>query len=407
MEARPSDGCAPNPTNQGRGRPPQLILPPTHPSSLGGRHPMTATLPPPSISLASFLTPATQPPQDCDVSERFPPLLTERVELTAAEELSQTPPATLFACRSHRSSPDSTALSGETGTDGTSPISGSPKPQHPSVALFGVFDGHGGVECSNFMAERLGEILLSHPRLQEVMNSGWFSFSPTERWAARQRVLSLGRDQREAIPEGDDGVKTMRETLGRRETSGDSLVEGGENPSSHPRPHPRPDVEDGSFIPSEEEEEEVEEEEERTEEEFVRIVSSAFRDAFMLAETLWLSLAGHLQLMSGTTAALVMVLGRRVWVGNVGDSEVVLSIRGQAQKLTTVHSPLRNPVEAARVLRTGGRLIEGRVMNPLVECEFLSSGIGMLEDVVLSLLFSSFPSDRPYLFFPSFPSPLC
>src|SRR5690606_35181728 len=77
----------------------------------------------------------------------------------------------------------------------------------------------------------------------------------------------------------------------------------------------------------------------------VREVTAAIRDSFRLAERLWLGIARQRQLYSGSTAALAVIVGRRLWVANVGDSEVVLSVGGRARVLSSVHTPDRNPAE--------------------------------------------------------------
>mgnify|MGYP005869745805 CR=1 FL=1 len=37
-----------------------------------------------------------------------------------------------------------------------------------NVSLFGVFDGHNGSTCSNFIAQLLPEVLREHPFLEEA-----------------------------------------------------------------------------------------------------------------------------------------------------------------------------------------------------------------------------------------------
>ena len=56
---------------------------------------------------------------------------------------------------------------------------------------------------------------------------------------------------------------------------------------------------------------------------------------------------------SGSTAATVLLLGRRLFAANVGDSRVVLCRSGgQCVELTSDHKPSR-PDEAARVRAAG------------------------------------------------------
>lgn len=68
---------------------------------------------------------------------------------------------------------------------------------------------------------------------------------------------------------------------------------------------------------------------------------------------------------SGSTAATIILLGRRLFAANVGDSRVVLCRGGgQCVELTSDHKPSR-PDEAARVRAAGGFILHKRVMGEL------------------------------------------
>jgi len=68
---------------------------------------------------------------------------------------------------------------------------------------------------------------------------------------------------------------------------------------------------------------------------------------------------------SGSTAATLIVMGRRLFAANVGDSRVVLCrVGGQCVELTSDHKPSR-PDEAARVRAAGGFILHKRVMGEL------------------------------------------
>lgn len=68
---------------------------------------------------------------------------------------------------------------------------------------------------------------------------------------------------------------------------------------------------------------------------------------------------------SGSTAATVVMFGRRLFAANVGDSRVVLCRGGgQCVELTSDHKPNR-PDEAARVRAAGGFILNKRVMGEL------------------------------------------
>ena len=74
---------------------------------------------------------------------------------------------------------------------------------------------------------------------------------------------------------------------------------------------------------------------------------------------------------SGSTAATVILMGRRLFAANVGDSRVVLCrAGGQCVELTSDHKPSR-PDEDARVRASGGFILHKRVMGELaITCAF-------------------------------------
>ena len=68
---------------------------------------------------------------------------------------------------------------------------------------------------------------------------------------------------------------------------------------------------------------------------------------------------------SGSTGATILLMGRRLFAANVGDSRVVLCRGGgQCVELTSDHKPSR-PDEAARVRAAGGFILNKRVMGEL------------------------------------------
>jgi protein phosphatase len=68
---------------------------------------------------------------------------------------------------------------------------------------------------------------------------------------------------------------------------------------------------------------------------------------------------------SGSTAAIIILMGRRLFAANVGDSRVVLCRGGgQCVELTSDHKPSR-PDEAARVRAAGGFILHKHVMGEL------------------------------------------
>eukprot|EP00930_Biecheleria_cincta_P012734 TRINITY_DN11707_c0_g1_i2.p1 TRINITY_DN11707_c0_g1~~TRINITY_DN11707_c0_g1_i2.p1 ORF type:complete len:333 (+),score=67.83 TRINITY_DN11707_c0_g1_i2:92-1090(+) len=117
--------------------------------------------------------------------------------------------------------------------------------------------------------------------------------------------------------------------------------------------------------------------------------TEALRLAFAKVEAEWLVRARQQELFDGTTAA-VALLDRaqgRCFIGNVGDSEVVLGRRDATGKtccqvLTEVHNVRGNPAEADRVIAAGGRLWHRRLghpkLNPRVCSLAISRSIGDL-----------------------------
>ena len=163
-----------------------------------------------------------------------------------------------------------------------------PKDQLQTLAMTtfaGVFDGHGGDECSNYLVDALPH----HVRAAMY----------AEREALRQAIEDSRTNPR---PEGteDTASELMRQILKQ------------------------------SYL--------------RTDKEFITPKSAP---------------------QSGSTAATVILMGRRLFAANVGDSRVVLCrAGGQCVELTSDHKPSR-PDEAARVRAAGGFILHKRVMGEL------------------------------------------
>lgn len=113
----------------------------------------------------------------------------------------------------------------------------------------------------------------------------------------------------------------------------------------------------------------------------------ALRRAFAKTEQEWHTLAIAEELMDGTTAAVVLFdkSAKRCVVGNIGDSEVLLGTRRKSGEhefvcLTEVHHLKRNPSEADRISKVGGRIWKGRLghprINPMVISLSVSRAIG-------------------------------
>jgi len=174
-------------------------------------------------------------------------------------------------------------------TDGK--YGGEPKEDLNDLAMTsfcGVFDGHGGDECSNFL------------------------------------VSTLPRHIRAQMLAEKDSLRKAIET---------SLVTGNRNPV------------------------------EQTEDAASELMRRILRTAFLRTDKEFITPKSAPQ--SGSTAATVLLMGRRLFACNVGDSRVVLCRRGgQCVELTSDHKPSR-PDEAARVRAAGGFILHKRVMGEL------------------------------------------
>jgi len=96
----------------------------------------------------------------------------------------------------------------------------------------------------------------------------------------------------------------------------------------------------------------------------------ALEATFSSMEELYLKEAVRKQTEAGTTAVVAVIYGTRLIVGNVGDSEAVLSRNSNAVVLTEIHT-LRNSKEVKRVKQAGGSIYGGTrlchsVWNPSV-----------------------------------------
>jgi len=101
----------------------------------------------------------------------------------------------------------------------------------------------------------------------------------------------------------------------------------------------------------------------------------ALRKAFLKTEEVYLEQAIQNQYQDGTTGVVALVVGDLLVVGNVGDSEAVISLGGKAIPLTTIHNPTKNPAEGARVVEAGGRLYMNRVGHPALNVRLFNIAV--------------------------------
>lgn len=102
----------------------------------------------------------------------------------------------------------------------------------------------------------------------------------------------------------------------------------------------------------------------------------AIREGFQRTEQEFLDIARKDNMGDGTTALIAFIKRARLYIGNIGDSEAVLSRNGTAVPLTTVHNPGKNPTEIERVKREGGRLYhDTRLAHPNLNPSFFNLGV--------------------------------
>jgi len=80
-------------------------------------------------------------------------------------------------------------------------------------------------------------------------------------------------------------------------------------------------------------------------------------------------------LTDGTTVCIAIIQENRLWVANVGDSELVLCRKGEGIPLSEVHNPKKNKKEGERVEKEGGRIYHDRVGHPRLNPGFVNIAV--------------------------------
>jgi hypothetical protein len=91
----------------------------------------------------------------------------------------------------------------------------------------------------------------------------------------------------------------------------------------------------------------------------------AIREGFQRTEQEFLDIARKDNMGDGTTALIAFIKRARLYIGNIGDSEAVLSRNGTAIPLTTVHNPGKNPTYARPCKREAFRCFVLSVIDRL------------------------------------------
>mmetsp|Transcript_9190 Transcript_9190/g.23025 ORF Transcript_9190/g.23025 Transcript_9190/m.23025 type:complete len:598 (-) Transcript_9190:1093-2886(-) len=104
--------------------------------------------------------------------------------------------------------------------------------------------------------------------------------------------------------------------------------------------------------------------------------SLALMEALLVSEEKFLKFATEKQLEDGSTAVVgLLVDGRELFIGNIGDSEAVLCRAECPLSITKVHNPQRNPDEIKRITDAGGRLYNKRVGHPHLNSAFFNLAV--------------------------------
>ncbi|KAI0228535.1 putative protein phosphatase 2C T23F11.1 [Lamellibrachia satsuma] len=93
-------------------------------------------------------------------------------------------------------------------------------------------------------------------------------------------------------------------------------------------------------------------------------VEEAIRRGFLATDEDMLNDDSMKEELAGTTAVIVLIKNSKIFCGNVGDSRVVASIRGEVQQLSFDHKP-SNESETKRIIAAGGWVEFNRVNGNL------------------------------------------
>lgn len=96
----------------------------------------------------------------------------------------------------------------------------------------------------------------------------------------------------------------------------------------------------------------------------------------------------------GSTVLLAVLYGKTLHVANLGDSEGLISRKGEPLVLTYVHNPSKNPSEVERITSEGGRIYKNRLAHPHLNSQFFNLGVsGAIGDVMYKI--DEFTSGKP------------
>ncbi|CBZ53414.1 putative protein phosphatase 2C [Neospora caninum Liverpool] len=210
-----------------------------------------------------------------------------------------------------------------------------------SCSFFGVYDGHGGRDCAEFVKRHLhlafrhqlenlcGRLDLS-PRLNfHIFRALYFAFLLTDAAYLRRQRNGSRSAHVSALHGGNSGLETSQAVTGApRSLSTPRHAPGAAEPNATPTPH-------------------------------LFLNPAAVRPRIA---------------SSGCASVVVVVVGGAVWCANCGDARAVLSRAGRALDLSSDHKPHRKD-EGKRILQAGGFIRGKRVLGRLA----VSRAFGDLE----------------------------
>ena len=89
------------------------------------------------------------------------------------------------------------------------------------------------------------------------------------------------------------------------------------------------------------------------------IVERSMKEAAVLSDNLFLEQFGDRAYKCGATANIVLVIGNKLYCGNIGDARSVLSRSGTAISLSKDHKVTTREDEQDRIKKDGGYIVFG------------------------------------------------
>jgi protein phosphatase 2C len=230
------------------------------------------------------------------------------------------------------------------------------------TGFFAVYDGHGGARCSAYAAQHLHHLVYKHIHMdsqtgiiKNLQNGTTTSATSSNNTTSNSSSTQQNRSSKTQNSSNSNSSNSQSSSSHSSNNSQNNISSSDESESLKNSNNSTKNT--NKINNNKQSSDQQQQQQENTESEGDESIITGIRDAFDELDKSWLSLATLNNYDDGSTAIVVLIHNKILYVANCGDSRcVLLSAGGHAQDMSVDHKP-NSASEKQRVEALGGRII--------------------------------------------------